>query len=125
MGSDRILIVEDDQMLVSMFSDALGAVGYDVTAQDSIFGAAARVRELQPAAVLLDLGLPFRSGTSLLAELKADPRTTDVPVLVVSGMPETLAPDRRALAAAVLSKPFGLDDLLNAVRCACAGERQN
>ena len=43
-----------------------------MTIIDSAFGAASLVRDLQPAAVVLDIGLPFRPGTDLLSDLKAD-----------------------------------------------------
>ena len=70
------------------------------------------VKRLRPHAIVLDLGLPFRSGAALLVDLKADPRTAAVPVLVVSALLETLPPDRAALAAALLAKPFEVPDLL-------------
>lgn len=94
--------------------------GYEVSSADSAFGTAALVRQLRPSAVLLDLGLPFLPGTSLLDELKADPETADVPVLVVSGLTEVLSPERRAMVADVLSKPVDATSLLDAVRRACS-----
>ena len=54
-----------------MLTDILTAYDYEVSASESAFGAAAMVRDLHPSVVLLDLGLPFRPGSSLLAELKA------------------------------------------------------
>ncbi len=87
-----------------------------MTVVDSAFGAATLVRELQPSAVLLDIGLPFRPGTELLDELKSDPRTATVPIVVTSGLTESLTAERRSLAAAVLSKPFPMDELLSILR---------
>ena len=62
--------------------------------------------------MLLDLGLPYRSGATVLQEIKLDPQTRDVPVVIVSAMTETLSPERRALADAVLSKPVSMGGLL-------------
>src|SRR5438309_566832 len=120
MGRERILVVEDEADIVNVLTDLLSTAGYDVTTTDSVFGAAALVRQIDPCAVLLDLGLPFRPGTTLLAELKADPRTADVPVLIISGLPETLTEERRAQATAVLTKPVDIASLLNAIHTACA-----
>jgi len=120
----RILIVEDDDSVRAVFSDILAAAGYEVTSTDSAFGAATLVRDLRPAAVLLDIGLPFRPGTALLDELKADKRTADVPVVVVSGMTESLSESRRAMAAAVLEKPIDFDRLLAVLLEACDGISQ-
>ena len=50
------------------------------------------MRRLRPDAVLLDLGLPYRSGATVLQEIKLDPQTRDVPVVIVSAMTETLPP---------------------------------
>ena len=68
MNSDLIFVIEDDDDLVDVFSHALRARGFSVAVQDSIFGAAARIRKLRPQVILLDIGLPYRPGTALLAE---------------------------------------------------------
>ena len=70
------------------------------------------MRRLRPDAVLLDLGLPYRSGATVLQEIKLDPQTRDVPVVIVSAMTETLPPDGGAQADAVLSKPVSMSGLL-------------
>jgi len=119
MARPRVLIVEDEPEIVHVLRDLLSTAGYDVSTTDSVFGAAALVRQINPCAVLLDLGLPYRPGTILLAELKADPRTADVPVLIISGLPESLTEERRAQATAVLAKPVDISVLLDALQKAC------
>jgi DNA-binding response OmpR family regulator len=118
MARPRVLIIEDDPDFRALLTHVLEQEGYDIAAADSVLGAAALARRLRPAAILLDLGLPYRSGAALLAELKADPRTAGIPVLVVSGMPEVLPAERRALVAGVIAKPFDTRALLDAVRAA-------
>ncbi len=115
----RILVIEDDPSICDLLVDILSSDGYDVTSTESVLGAATLIRRLRPEAIVLDLGLPYRSGASLLTELKTDPETAGIPVLVVSALPETLTPDRRAMAAAVFTKPVALQELLRAVRTAC------
>ena len=109
----QILIVEDDPFVSGLLVDVLTAAGYEVTTADSAFGAATLVRDLQPAAVVLDVGLPFRPGTDLLEELKADTRTVHVPVVLLSGLIESLSEERRAQAAAALAKPIDIKRLLD------------
>ena len=123
--TEHVLIVEDDELVGDMLADVLSAKGYRVTNTDSAFGAAALVRDLEPALVLLDLGLPFRPGTDLLEELKADPRTRHVPIVILSGLTESLSEERWKLAAAVLSKPVRIERLLDVVVRACAGTAQS
>ena len=120
----QVLIIEDEPLIASLLADFLTSNGYEVTTADSAFGAATLVRKLRPAAVLLGLGLPFRPATALLDELKADKRTADVPVVVVSGMTESLSEGRRAMAAAVLEKPIDFDRLLAVLLEACDGISQ-
>ena len=114
------LVVEDDPGGAALLAEVLAGAGYAPTTTDSALGAAALARRLRPAVILLDLGLPYRSGGALLADLKADPATAGVPVLVVSGLADALPPARRALAAGVVAKPFSPAALLAAVRGALA-----
>jgi putative two-component system response regulator len=116
MPQERILIVEDDPVLVDLLTEILTSANYEVRALESAFGAADLVRQLHPSAVLLDLGLPFRPGTALLSELKSDPRTAEVPVIIVSGLTDVLTEERSALAAAVVSKPFDAGSLVDTIR---------
>ena len=111
----NILVVEDDPSFSEIMVDVLSSAGYEVTATASGFGVAGLVRRLNPCAVLLDLGLPYRPGSSVLADLKADPSTAKVPVLILSGMTEALSAERRALANAVIEKPVDLDTLLDLI----------
>jgi CheY-like chemotaxis protein len=117
----HVLVIEDDAGIRELLTDLLQGDGYAVTATDSALGAATLVRRLLPRVILLDLGLPYRSGAALLGDLKADPATAAIPVVVVSGAPEALPRERAALAAAVLIKPTGPGRLCAVVAAAVAG----
>ena len=108
----RVLVIEDDETQKDLLTDVLDSEGYAVTSTDVALGAAALVRRLRPHVILLDLGLPYRSGGLLLTELKADPRTAPIPVLVVSAYAEALPAARRATVTYVIDKPFELHALL-------------
>jgi CheY-like chemotaxis protein len=76
-----------------------------------------RAEQWRPDLVLLDLELPDISGEQVLAELRADPATRAIPVIVVSA---DVDPDvhHRILAGGarfVLTKPFDINDLLGLV----------
>jgi DNA-binding response OmpR family regulator len=118
-----VVVVEDDPLMADLLCDLLADEGYTVTALPSAFGAREAVQRRRPGAVVLDLGLPYRSGAALLADLKADPATASIPVVVVSALAEALPPDRSALAAAVIGKPFLLRALLDAL-CAAGALRR-
>jgi signal transduction histidine kinase/DNA-binding response OmpR family regulator len=79
-----ILVVEDDAPALEVITELLSAQGYTVaTAAD---GAQARVQveTTQPDLVILDLLLPKVSGFELLAEWRANTRTADLPVFVLT-----------------------------------------
>jgi CheY-like chemotaxis protein len=90
-----VLVVEDDPGVAALLADVLAGAGYAPATTDSALGAAALARRLRPAAVLLDLGLPYRSGGALLDDLKADPATAGIPVLMVSALADAPPPTRR------------------------------
>jgi DNA-binding response OmpR family regulator len=116
----RALIVEDDAGIAELWTFVLGEDGFAVERRDSALGVAALLRRRRPDVILLDLGLPYRSGAALLADLKGDPATAAIPVVIVSAAPDALPPDYRGLAAAVLRKPVGLAALRAAVHTALA-----
>jgi signal transduction histidine kinase/CheY-like chemotaxis protein len=77
------------------------------------------VRAVRPAAVVLEVGLPRLDGWQVIAQLKADPATAGIPVIVASTVDDR--PRGLALgAAAYLLKPIRRDELVDALRCAGA-----
>jgi CheY-like chemotaxis protein len=110
-----VLVVEDHPGTSALLDDLLTDAGYRVRCLDSALGVHDTVRRLHPAAVVLDLALPYRSGGALLGDLKADPATAPVPVIVVSAYTEALTGARAALAAAIIPKPFDASTLLAAL----------
>jgi signal transduction histidine kinase/CheY-like chemotaxis protein len=79
-----VLVVEDDRKTIFIYEKFLAMAGFQVIpARDST--AARRLLEtLRPAAIVLDIMLDGESSWKFLAELKQSPRTSDIPVLVVT-----------------------------------------
>ena len=113
-----VVVIEDDPATVALLTDLLTDAGYAVEVPASPSGALAAIKRLRPAAILLDLRLPYRPGAALLAALRADPATAAVPVIVVSAVTEALSPEWIALANAVIAKPFDIEVLLDALHAA-------
>jgi DNA-binding response OmpR family regulator len=116
--SQHILIVEDDPGCRALLNAIFDANGFQVTATDSVLGASELIERLAPDVIVLDLALPYRSGASWLVELKADPDTAHIPVVILSAHPTVLPEGRRRLAHAILGKPFQTRSLLAAIRSA-------
>jgi signal transduction histidine kinase/DNA-binding response OmpR family regulator len=81
----EILVVEDDASTREMIEELLTACGHSVVVAADGAQARARVAHALPELVILDLMLPKVSGLELLAEWRSNPRTTDVPVFVLTG----------------------------------------
>lgn len=79
-----ILVVEDDTPTREVIAELLTAQGYPVTTADDGAQARAQVAAALPELVILDLILPKVSGFDLLAEWRANPRTADLPVFVLT-----------------------------------------
>jgi two-component system alkaline phosphatase synthesis response regulator PhoP len=86
VAGESILVVEDTELLRRIYQDRLTSEGYTVhTAQDGL-AALQALRDNKVDLVLLDLIMPRMSGLEALAAIKADPRTRDVPVIILSNL---------------------------------------
>ncbi|WP_322032592.1 response regulator [Paraburkholderia sp. J76] len=83
-GNRAILVIEDDLAFAEILRDLVHELNFDfLHAVDAATGFA-MVKEEAPVAVLLDVGLPDRSGLSVLEWLKSDAHSRHIPVHVVS-----------------------------------------
>ncbi len=80
----RALVVEDDPDIVELIDHYLRAEGFEVEATGDGRTALERVRAGSYQLVLLDLQLPGKDGLSVCAELRRDPRTRAVPVIMLT-----------------------------------------
>ena len=120
-----VVVVEDDRRSFDLLRVYLEAAGARVvSARDGEEGLDT-VRRLSPAGVILDILLPGIDGWEVLAQLKADPDTAAIPVVVVSMLDER-GRGFALGAAEYLVKPVGKDPLLAALhRAAAIPERQH
>src|SRR5213595_3297602 len=110
----RVLVADDDASLVQTLTWILKENGYEVAVCPGGEGLFAKLEEIKPALLLLDIMMPKVDGLQLLERLKQDERYRDLPVLMVSSMPPEEA-TVRALglgAADFISKPFRVRELL-------------
>jgi len=105
----RILLVEDDQLSREALAYILRVEGFGVETAENGRDALELLHRLpHPSIVLLDLGLPIVNGQEFLRRQKRDPEVADIPVVVITAMPEASAPE----AMAILPKPLDLPRLM-------------
>jgi CheY-like chemotaxis protein len=119
----RVLLVEDDQDVRQLLTEAFEAAGLSVVAAHNGFAALNEVRSTSPDVVVLDLGLPVLDGQEFLDAWRTVAPAHNVPILVLSGSAE-LPP----LLASVgvqghITKPFDLDQVVAHVGRLAAGGR--
>jgi PAS domain S-box-containing protein len=109
MGSRSVLIVEDDAAIRQRVVKSMQDDGWQVCEAEDARTALKRVRTDRPDLIVVDLKMPLADGDNLLYELKGDPDTAAVPVLVVTEGPLN-AGDRMKLqekAETVIEKNAG------------------
>jgi CheY-like chemotaxis protein len=122
MTEPLILIVDDYQDAREMYAEYLKASGYRVAEARTGLEAVAKAKELGPDCILMDLSLPGIDGWEATRQLKADQRTTHIPVVAITGHASELA-SRDAKAAGCISfvlKPALPDAVIAEVRKALA-----
>lgn len=114
----HVLLIEDEANIAEAIRFVLMRDGWRVTTHGDGHDALARVRAARPDLVILDVMLPGQSGLDILAALRADPATADLPVLMLTAKGQ--ARDREAAARAGVSrfmtKPFSNAEMLAEVR---------
>ncbi|MGH3061993.1 MAG: HD domain-containing phosphohydrolase, partial [Gaiellaceae bacterium] len=108
----RVLVVDDDERLRMLLRTTLEVIDIEIDEAGDVPSARLLVAKHRPDVVVLDVGLPGPSGLTLCAELKRDPRTRHIGVVVLTGAGEGHEAARAAGADAYLRKPFSPLDLL-------------
>jgi two-component system phosphate regulon response regulator PhoB len=115
----RILVADDDKMILKFVSDVLSEAGYEVMFAHDGPETLKKAANLSPDLIILDIVLPGSLGTEVCENLRKTPATTAIPVILVSssvaetsggGFPDHFKADD------YLRKPLEPDDLLRKVK---------
>jgi len=119
----RILIVDDDPVILRLLQINFRLEGYEVDSASRGDEALRRAREAVPDVVVLDIMMPGVDGFDVLRQLKEDPASRDVPVILLSARAQD-EDRRRGYALGVeeyVTKPFDPAHLVEIVRRVLAG----
>ena len=109
---NRVLIVDDDHDIVESIRIRLHSAGYEtLVAYDGQEGFESAVRD-NPDAILLDVRMPKMDGMTVLAKLKQDRETRDIPVVMLSASLIDQHAALRAGANSFVVKPYSATNLL-------------
>jgi DNA-binding response OmpR family regulator len=110
MAQNLALVIEDDEDLSEIFTKALESAGYLVETIRDGKTAEARLREIVPNVIALDLHLPFVDGPTLLKQIRADERLGKVRVIITTA-DSAQAEFYRNMATIVMIKPITFSQL--------------
>jgi class 3 adenylate cyclase len=112
-GWGSVLVVDDEQQNRTLLRDPLEAFGYRVEEAENGLEALQKIATHPPDVILLDLMMPKMDGFEVCRQLKADPKTTHIPILMVTALSER--GDRllgiKAGANDFLNKPIDIQDV--------------
>ncbi len=114
----RVLVVDDDDVIRQLICLNLELEGFEVFQATDGLDALAKVREVDPAVVTLDIMMPKLDGWDAAARLRSDPETAHVRVVLLSARAQEadLKRGSRLGVDFYLTKPFDPDELVAVVR---------
>lgn len=114
----KILIVEDNELNMKLFSDLLDAHGYETAQTREGLKAISLAREFQPDLILMDIQLPEVSGLEVTKWIKNDDNLAEIPIIAVTAF--AMKGDEKRIrdggCAAYISKPISVVSFLSTVR---------
>jgi len=116
-SAEKILVIDDDPVFRQVIADFLATENFQIIEAGDGEDGVRLAREHRPQVILCDLRMERRDGYSALAEMRSDPATGLIPVILMSGQADRAAVRKgmRLGADDFLTKPFSVADLLEAV----------
>lgn len=115
MGNMKILVVDDDTIVLDSCRSILEAEGFETCVVPSANEALEAMKNDDFSLLLIDVKMPKHDGMYLMQEIKE--RWAEIPIVVMSGYPtpETISNGEKMGAAKFIAKPFTPEELLETV----------
>ena len=128
MTERRAVVIDDDPDTTTYLSALLSDHGWRVRSANRADEGLALLADERPDVLLLDLVMPDRGGLSVLVAVRRDPKLVDLPIVVVSGVQQSLTADYHAFLGrfkhfhpdAYLDKPIDPKQLLETIEAVTA-----
>jgi DNA-binding response OmpR family regulator len=113
---ERILVVDDEEILRHLLQEALDREGYEVVLASGGEEAMRLAASEKPHVIILDAVMPDPDGIKTCAALRANPETRGIPIILATGFMEFLAEALHAGADDCVTKPVHLSAVLARVK---------
>jgi CheY-like chemotaxis protein len=114
----KVLVAEDERDIRELIGFTLRYAGLDVTLTANGAEAVEQAPQVQPDLIVLDVRMPKMTGYEACRQLKQDPKTGHIPVVILSakGQDGEIQAGKEAGADHYIVKPFAPDELSNRVK---------
>jgi CheY-like chemotaxis protein len=113
-ANPNVLVIEDDKIMGQMVADMLDDVGFNVTTAPNGMVAFEKLKQNPVDFIVLDILLPEMDGFEVYEKLKENPKTRDIPVMIMSAWADekNIEKTNRMGVKHFLPKPFTEDELM-------------
>lgn len=120
----NILVIEDNHAIMDVITLILQSEAYKVSGLNKSADMMSHIDEFNPDLIILDIMLPDGDGRELLKELRSNPGTAHIAVLMISARytSENIQ-HGEYIPNGFLAKPFDIDDLLDKIEGILAGKQ--
>lgn len=121
MSKNKILVIDDDKLVLKSVKQLLGRAAYEVFGANNCHEALELIQQNQFNLIISDIRMPETDGIAVIKKIKdyfSSKKLPEIPIIFITGYASDDAPiDAIKLGAKdYLLKPFDLDELLNSVR---------
>lgn len=114
---NKILVVEDDEDVITYLSTWLKDKGHEVEVARNGVEATEKVKTFKPDLITLDIVLPEKTGVRFYRETRKDPATANIPIIIITGLEgefQKFISHRKSAPPpdGYIQKPFSEEDLL-------------
>jgi CheY-like chemotaxis protein len=114
-----IVLADDEQFIAVAYNDGLTRAGYTVTVAHDGEEALAKIKEVKPDIILLDLIMPKMDGFAVLKEVKNTPELANIPVMILSNLSQATDDNEAKKLGAVdflVKAEISLQDLIDHIK---------
>jgi CheY-like chemotaxis protein len=116
MKSAKVLIIDDERVILESVSRTLKKEGYETMTAGSLLEAVELLQNNKFDLIISDVMIPHIGGLELVDRLKTDPKFASTPVIIMTGMDRDILNATLTSADAILTKPFDSEQLLEQVK---------
>jgi DNA-binding response OmpR family regulator len=114
----KVLLIDDDRLIVMLFKDIIKAAGYDIETASMGKEAWDKIQHSHPDLIVLDVMLPEMSGFEIARRAKADHALKAIPIIILTALrsPSDVSEAKLAGADEVLLKPLNPEKLMERIK---------